>query len=1010
MISLPLAGENYRSAILTSGDTLERALSGSGQFTDMRELRIEFRLSRLGTPAALGGAGALYFATVSPTQLRVTNWFDGGESLFAAYPEGTDDLLIRVQRSVSSGKWSLQVWNADGSRRISYSFGDTVISKPINLAASDKLFFSGNGTHWAWFRLFNTSVPLDSSAPSNVAAGSIVNYEFEGNGNDSGGNREDLNARGLPLYANTPVRPLLGEPRTVRAGHQFALDCGTTDASDYKWEQVAGPAMLSFTPPNAAQTIVNGASTFGEYQVRCRATSGGSGFVGTTVLKIGAVMTTDDGVVIPPTRAHDMLLGPMLRANLTEWTWHDRTRRETGEYWAAQTKDYTAAMASIEGENYYDSALVQYQNYYRTGLTRHLVLARAIADKFYQQFFKQQELQGTCASNFAAPRAAALLGLTFRAMERNDGPMMGCLTAYASFALNLWVEMRGVDRGSQMLYYGTREGGYALIYATGIAEAHPDAAVRADFVKRVDSALTNYFRAHQCQKIDSRIQCRSNYTTGQGSISVTKGSNVIVGSGANFATFFRVGQRIAFKSPAGTNYNLQVRRVESNTRLTVATNYGGDTFTSKPLEWAKDTQDGLRPGGYRSDDPTPNGGVHGWFDQVWHSALLIEGVARAYRQGIGQATARAIIVDFGGYLLKEQRLYITGNCGFLLNPPVRAHSYLTFSITGDWNSEADCKSPNDLKDMRASNNTMLLAYGQAFRLTGNSEFRQRGDEVFAATFGYDSGPGQDFHSGLAATTYNGGKQYGQSFRSSGWYLADRVRPEPPKVTAVLNGASLLSEPAVAPGQIVRIYGQNIGSSQGFPAGDSNTKLGETKVLFDGIPASLLYVQADEIAAVVPLSVGALTSTSIEIDFKDTRSAPLILSVQPSAPGILTVDGSGRGAAVLVNEDGTINSPDNPAPKGSRISFFATGVGQTNPREGDGRLGADPLPKPVLPVVVGIGHRGAELISARGAEGVVAGMTQMEARVPLEAPSGGAVPLLIKVGNNLSQEGVWLAIR
>lgn len=1006
MISLPLVAENYRSAVLTTGDTLERTLSGNGPFGNMSELRIEFRLSSLGAPAALGGAGTLYFTMVSPTQLRVTNWFDGGESLFASFPAGINDVLIRVQRSVSSRKWSLQVWNADGSSRLSSTFGDTVVSKSINFAASEKLFLSGSGTHWAWFRLFDKTVSLDSSPPSNVAADSILNYEFEGNGNDSGGYQQHLQARGRPLYASTPVRPLLGEARTVRAGHKFALDCGNTDASDYAWEQVDGPSVLSFTPPNAAQTTVNGADKFGEYQVQCRATSRGSSLASTTVLKIGAVITTDDGVVIPPTRAHDMLLGPMLRANLTEWSWYDRTRRETGEYWAAQTKNYTAEMASIEGENYYDSALVQYQNYFRTGFTRHLVLARAIADKFYQQFFKQQELRGTCASNFAAPRDAALVGLIIRAMEQNDGPMMSCLTTYASFAFNLWVELRGVDKGSRTLYYGTREGGYSLIYATALAEAHPDAAVRAQLVQRVDRALSNYFRAHQCKKGDQRIECRSNYTTGQGSISVTKGSNTIVGSGTNFAAFFRVGQRIAFKNPAGTNYNLEIGRVESDARLTVIGGNDGDTFTSKPLEWAKDTQDGLRPGGYRSDD----GGVHGWFDQVWHSALLIEGVARAYRQGIGQATAKVIIVEFGNYLLNEQRLYLRGNCGFSPNPPVRAHSYLTFSITGDWNSESDCKSPNDLKDMRASNNTMLLAYGQAFRLTGNSEFRKRGDEVFAATFGYDSGPGHDFHSGLAVTTYNNGKLYGQSFRSSGWYLVDRVGPELPKVNAVLHGASLLSGLAVAPGQIVRIVGQNIGPDEGLAPEVPSTVVGETRVLFDGVPAPLLYVRTDQISAVVPFSVDLLMSTSIEIELKDTKSVPVMVSVQPSTPGIFTVDGSGRGAAALANEDGTLNSQNNPAPKGSRITFLATGVGQTNPPGVDGKLGADSLPQPVLPVVVGIGDMGAEVIAALGVPSAVAGIIQIEARVPPDAPSGAAVPLVIKVGDSFSQAGVWLAIR
>ena len=34
--------------------------------------------------------------------------------------------------------------------------------------------------------------------------------------------------------------------------------------------------------------------------------------------------------------------------------------------------------------------------------------------------------------------------------------------------------------------------------------------------------------------------------------------------------------------------------------------------------------------------------------------------------------------------------------------------------------------------------------------------------------------------------------------------------------------------------------------------------------------------------------------------------------------------------IAINEDGTMNSADHPAPRGSIIAFFATGLGQTKP--------------------------------------------------------------------------------
>jgi uncharacterized protein (TIGR03437 family) len=42
--------------------------------------------------------------------------------------------------------------------------------------------------------------------------------------------------------------------------------------------------------------------------------------------------------------------------------------------------------------------------------------------------------------------------------------------------------------------------------------------------------------------------------------------------------------------------------------------------------------------------------------------------------------------------------------------------------------------------------------------------------------------------------------------------------------------------------------------------------------------------------------------------------------------------------------------------------------------------------------------------------VFAGVTQINVRVPANAPSGGAVPVLVKVGNASTQAGVTVSIQ
>jgi uncharacterized protein (TIGR03437 family) len=49
-------------------------------------------------------------------------------------------------------------------------------------------------------------------------------------------------------------------------------------------------------------------------------------------------------------------------------------------------------------------------------------------------------------------------------------------------------------------------------------------------------------------------------------------------------------------------------------------------------------------------------------------------------------------------------------------------------------------------------------------------------------------------------------------------------------------------------------------------------------------------------------------------------------------------------AAAVNQDGTINSPQNPAPAGSVVSLFVTGLGTVTPSLPDGAITPYPPPK------------------------------------------------------------------
>ncbi len=230
--------------------------------------------------------------------------------------------------------------------------------------------------------------------------------------------------------------------------------------------------------------------------------------------------------------------------------------------------------------------------------------------------------------------------------------------------------------------------------------------------------------------------------------------------------------------------------------------------------------------------------------------------------------------------------------------------------------------------------------------------------------------------------------------------------------AVVNAASLLPGP-VAPGQIVTILAAGIGPEKPVEGklngvGLLETRLGEVEVLWDGRPSPLLHAGPEQIRAQVPYAVAPLKETQLEVWMKGTLRLKMLLPVAESAPALFTVSG-GAGQAAAINEDGTLNSASNPAPRGSVITLFATGEGQTEPPGQEGRPAADPLSKPKLPVTLTIGVHPAEILFAGSAPGLV-GVLQINARIPGGFLPSGVLPVELTVGSARSQLGVTIAIR
>jgi uncharacterized protein (TIGR03437 family) len=237
--------------------------------------------------------------------------------------------------------------------------------------------------------------------------------------------------------------------------------------------------------------------------------------------------------------------------------------------------------------------------------------------------------------------------------------------------------------------------------------------------------------------------------------------------------------------------------------------------------------------------------------------------------------------------------------------------------------------------------------------------------------------------------------------------------------SVVNAASGLSL-EVSPGEIVAIYGTGFGPSA--PAsqtpdasGAYGTQLAGTTVSFNGVNAPILYTSSTQIDAIVPYAMAATNTATVTVNYQGNAGPSVSLPVVPTAPGIFTANASGSGQAVALNSDGTVNSMANPAKQGSIVVFYVTGEGVTNPPGTDGK--PTPPSPPVVPVQrvsVYLSNQLVSLTYAAEAPGLVAGLMQINARIPPNliqtfSTTPVAVPVQVIIGNSFAQTGVTIAV-
>ena len=213
--------------------------------------------------------------------------------------------------------------------------------------------------------------------------------------------------------------------------------------------------------------------------------------------------------------------------------------------------------------------------------------------------------------------------------------------------------------------------------------------------------------------------------------------------------------------------------------------------------------------------------------------------------------------------------------------------------------------------------------------------------------------------------------------------------------AIVNAASFAPAPIpVAPGSIVSLFGVNLAADTvGASSVPLPTSLAGVSVRINGTPAPLFFVSPNQINAQVPYET-SLGQAAVTVTTGTGTSTAETLNVAPSAVGIFQYSGTTR--AVVLNQDGTPNGPENPESRGRVLVVYLTGQGAVDPPVPTGQAApTDSLSYVRAPSSSSVGGADATVLFL-GLAPTFVGVTQANIQIPSGAPVGSSVSLVISV--------------
>jgi uncharacterized protein (TIGR03437 family) len=235
-------------------------------------------------------------------------------------------------------------------------------------------------------------------------------------------------------------------------------------------------------------------------------------------------------------------------------------------------------------------------------------------------------------------------------------------------------------------------------------------------------------------------------------------------------------------------------------------------------------------------------------------------------------------------------------------------------------------------------------------------------------------------------------------------------PTPPSIGAVVNAASFKA--GLPAGALATIFGTHLSSVNGVESPGGAISYKGVSVTVGGRLAPLFAVAnvngQEQINFQVPTGLST-ANAPVQVNNNGSvgaMSAPLSV-VQP---GIFEYvpSGSATPYGVVAKLDGSVIGLNNPAPRGSTVVLYATGLGPTSPALATSQAGPIPPAYTTNTVTVGINGIDSPVLFS-GAAPFFIGLNQVNFTIPADAPVGTALTVTV-AANGISSPPTGIAIK